>query len=281
MTSSLAFNGFDFTTQSSPRGGRFKVLEVTGWHSVTKRRDRQERMQQAGAYPSTGFAQSLPITARGTAVYPSAEAAALERRELVALAADSVPLTIVDAAGEWTRVVETDALVVDPVRDTMLSWSLVVTACDPNVYGPATFSQTTLAASAGGTGLTYPLTYPRDYGVPPGVTPGAITLANAGTASYHPRLRIDGGVTNPRITLAETGDLIALDFTIPEGQWVDINAGKPREVLLNGVLSLRNRVSYVGNWCAVPVGGGSLSWTADAFTSTHSLSAWGYEGAWS
>jgi hypothetical protein len=124
------------------------------------------------------------------------------------------------------------------------------------------------------------LAYPLDYGVPPGVTPGAITLPNAGTASYHPRLRIDGGVTNPRISLAETGDLIAINYTIPDGQWVDINAGKPREVLLNGLVSLRNVTTYVGNWCAVPVGGGSLSWTADGFTANHSLSAWGYEGAW-
>lgn len=281
MTSTVAFNGFNLTG-TSPRGGVFSVLGLDGWLTVSLRRNRQEKAQQGGAWESTGFPNSLPITVHGKAVYASAAAAALERRELIAVASSSsVEMTVTDAGGTGTRFVEADSIVVSPVMDRMFTFAIVATACDPLLYGAGNFQSATLSAISGGTGLAFPMAFPLSFGVAPGVTPGALLLPNAGTASYFPRLRIDGPVPNPRITLAETGDTITLNYTIAAGQWVDINAGKPREVLLNGRVSLRHKTSAVGNWCAIPVGGGSLSWTADAADPAATLSAWGYEGAWS
>jgi len=276
----MAFNGFLFTTDQSPRGGKFRLLGLEGWHSVNLRRDRAEKAQQSGAWESTGFTSSLPITARGQAVYPDAESAALERREILALAGGGqYQMAVGDALGEGTRIVECDSLVVSPVQDRMFTWSLVVTACDPLLYGPPTYNFTGLATASGGAGLTYPLTYPLDYGVTPGTTPGAMQALNAGTASYYPRLRIEGPVTNPVVTLAETGDRIAYRGTIAAGQWLDIDCGA-RRVLLNGQVSMRHLVSAQGNWCAIPVRGGSLSWTADTADPAATLSFWAYEGAW-
>ena len=123
------------------------------------------------------------------------------------------------------------------------------------------------------------MAFPLDFGVPAGVTPGALSLTNDGTASYYPRLRIDGPVPNPVVSLAETGDQIAYSGTVAAGQWLDIDCSR-RRVLLNGQVSVRHLVSAVGNWCAVPIGGGSLSWTADAADPAATLSAWAYEGAW-
>lgn len=280
MSSTLEFNGFDLTAQQSPGGGRFTLTSLDGWLSISQRRDRAAKVQQAGSYGSQGHAENLPVTARGTAVYATAAAAAVERRNLIALGGGGTyEMTVVDAAGPGTRFVECDALDVSPVMDRMFRWSLAVTATDPLLYGSESFAQTGLSSVAGGAGLTYPLTYPLSYGAAAGVTPGVTVMANAGTASYHPRLRIDGPVTNVVLTLAETGDRVALSGSVAAGQWVDVDCAN-RRVLLNGQVSLRHRVSSVGSWLAVPVGGGSLSWTADGGSSDSSLSVWSYLGAW-
>ena len=280
MTSSVVFNGFDLTGTSG-RGGAFRVLALEGWHSLTLRRERQDKAQQAGSWPSTGFASNLPITVRGQAVYASAADAAQERREFLSLASVSqTSMTVVDAFGSGTRLVETDSLVVSPVMDRMFTFSLVATACDPLLYGDAGYTNSPLTSTTGGAGLTYPLAYPLDYGVPAGVTPGAVALPNAGTVSYFPRLRINGPVTNPVATLSETGDQVAFTGTVPAGQWLDINAGKPREVLLNGQVSQRFKTRIVGNALAVPVGGGSLVLSADSAGTGSSVDAWFYSGAW-
>ena len=121
--------------------------------------------------------------------------------------------------------------------------------------------------------------WPRDWGVPPGTTPGAITLPNAGKAAYWPRLRITGPVPNPVVSMVETGDWIRYNDTLEAGQWLDIDCGN-RRVLLNGQVSVRQRVTSGGRWLAVPEGGGSITWTADAANPEASLSVWGYESAW-
>jgi hypothetical protein len=281
----LAFNGFDFTAAASPRGGRFRLLGLDGWLSRAQRRDRQDKMGQSGAWESTGVDASLPITAQGTATYADAASAARERRELLALGGGGqYPMTVVDALGEGTRTVEVDSLVASPVRDAAFSWSLVVTACDPLLYGPATFGSTTLAAAAGGAGRVWPRVWPTDWGVPPGVTPGAIALANDGTASYFPRLRIDGPVPNPVVSMVETGDQITYSGTVPVGQFLDVDCARRRVMLAarsnpTAGVSMRHLVSSVGNWCAVPVGGGSLLWKGDAADPAATQSAWGNEGA--
>lgn len=283
MTSLLSFNGFDLTTPLSPRGGRFRLFELDGWLSVGKDRSRERKSQQDGAWESTGYSQALSITARGRAYYPAgtASAAALERRELLALAGGGLSeLTVADAAGAGMRLVECDSFTVTPVNEFTFDWSLLVTAVDPLLYGSLRFDQAGLSSAVAGAGLTFPLSFPLDFGTAPGAIPGAVQVSNSGTASYFPRLRIDGPVTNPRIGLAETGDTLVISATVAAGQWVDIDCAR-RRVLLNGSVPLRPRVSFTGNWLAVPVGGGTVTWTADSADPAARLSVWSYEGAWS
>jgi hypothetical protein len=172
------------------------------------------------------------------------------------------------------------------IDDVAFTYTITVIAPDPLLYGPQVFAQTSLASVAGGTGRVWPRVWPTDWGVPPGVTPGAITVANAGTASYFPRLRIDGPVKNPVVSLVETGDVVRFKGTIAAGQHLDINWGTPRRATLGGSdpnatpINMRHKVSYTGNWLAVPVGGGSISYTADDADPAALLSVWSYEGAW-
>lgn len=124
------------------------------------------------------------------------------------------------------------------------------------------------------------LQYPLDYGVPAGQTPGSISVGNTGTATYWPRLRIDGPVTNPVVTCNETGDQIRYTGSVLAGQWLDVDTTN-RRVLLNGQVSVRRNVTSSGNWLAVPQGGASISWAADTVDPAAQLSVWSYEGAWS
>lgn len=275
-----AFDGFTLSG-TSPLGGRFVTQAVDGWLSKSLRRDRQDKAQQDGAWASQGYSSAATFTLSGLAVYADAASAATERRQLLALGGrGSTELTVEDESGAGTRMVELDAANVSPVRNSMFTWSFTVTATDPLLYGPVAFGDTTLANSGGGTGLVYPLAYPLDYGVAPGVTPGAITVANNGTASYFPRLRIDGPVTNPVVTLVETGDTVRFNGTVAAGQHLDINWGQPRRVTIgDNPVSMRHKVTYSGNWLAVPPGGASIAYSADDSDPAATLKVWSYEGA--
>lgn len=278
-TTDVALDGFPLIS-TDHLGGRWRVLSLEGWYSLSYRRNRQAKAQQDGSWASSGNVSDAPITVRGQAVFTDAASAKSAARQFTAnVGRGTVPFFVQDALGGLTRFVECDSASADPVNERMLSWSLVLDATDPLAYGQRTFGQTTLAATGGGTGLVYPLAYPLDYGIPPGVTPGAVSLANDGTAAYWPTLRIDGPVPNPTITLIETGDWVHLERSIDAGQWVDFDLAN-RRVLLNGQVSVRPQVSSSGSWLAVPAGGGSISWTADAADPAALLSVWGYQGAW-
>lgn len=278
-TDAAVFDGFPLVGLT-PGGGRAKVTTLDGWLSRSLRRQRDSRSQQDGDWPSMGHAQGRDVTVGGQIVYSSVYDATLERRQMLALGGAGLSELIVqDALGSLSAMVEIDSLVLSPVRDAMVSFTFGLHSPDPLLYGPPTFASTTLASTAAGTGLTYPLAYPLDYGVPAGVTPGALTLPNAGTAAYWPVLRIDGPVPSPAVTLVETGDTIRVGVDVAAGQWLDIDCAN-RRILLNGVLSVRTHVTYSGSWLAVPVGGGSLTWTADAADPAAMLSAWGHESAW-
>ena len=109
-----------------------------------------------------------------------------------------------------------------------------------------------------------------------------MAVANGGTAAYWPRLRILGPVTNPVVTLVESGAWVRINGTIPAGQYVDINAPQVRNVLLHGDVSIRHwPVTWSGDWLAVPPGGGSVTWSADTADPAALLSVWSYEGSWS
>jgi hypothetical protein len=160
--------------------------------------------------------------------------------------------------------------------DTDFEYTLTVTAPDPLKYGPPTYGYATLSTSTPGAGKVYPVAYPVDYGIAPGVTPGAVSVANAGSAAYWPRLRILGPVTNPVVTLVESGAWVRFTGSLLAGQFLDLDMAN-RRVLLQGKVSVRQNVSSSGDWLAVSPGGGSVTWTADTADPAALLSVWAYE----
>ena len=47
----------------------------------------------------------------------------------------------------------------------------------------------------------------------------------------------------------------------------------------DNAVNVRQKVTYTGNWLAVPVGGGSLTYSADDADPAAVLSVWSNEGA--
>lgn len=277
-TSAVSIGGLSLIGDSL-LGGRWRVQSVDGWYSRAIGRNRVPRAQSDGDWPSTGVTNALTMTVKGSARFGSAADAKTASRALLALQGSaSVPMVVTDALGTMQRMVEVDAVSTPPVRDRLVDWTVVVTAVDPLLYGLETFSQTTLEGSVGD-GWQWPVDWPVDWGVPEGTTPGSVSVANAGTAAYWPRLRIDGPVTNPVVQVVETGAWVKYAGVVASGQWLNVLAGD-RRVLLNGQVSRRALVSSSGDWLRVPVGGGSVSWTADDADPAAVLSVWGYEGAW-
>lgn len=279
-TTAASFDGWPLVG-TTPGGGSSRILGLGNWISRGVRRTRTSRGTQDGDWPSQGQNAGRDITVSGQVEYGTdAATAALERRQMVALGGKGLAGFVVeDALGPLSALVEVDSIACTPIRDGLISWAMALHAPDPLVYGPALFASTGLGAAAGGAGLVFPMAFPLDFGLAPGVTPGSLILPNAGTATYWPRLRIDGPTVNPVVTLNETGDTVRYGGTLAAGQYLDIDLGN-RKVLLQGLVSVMPAVTFTGNWLGVPEGGGSLSWSADTADPAALLSAWFYESAW-
>lgn len=267
-------------------GTDFRVTQsLAGWEdSAPVRLDVQDRAQQDGGWDAAGYYGPRVISHEGIVEQGSRADALAVLDSLQALAPHTIHEFLVDDPflGERSAMVRVlQGATVEWASPNRFRYSIQLLASDPLKYGPEVFTQTSLSATGGGAGLAYALAYPLDYGLAPGVTPGAITVENAGPASYFPRLRIDGPVTNPVITLVETGDFVRYNGVVAVGQHLDINWGVPRRVTIgDNPVSVRSKVTYSGNWLSVPAGGGSLTYSADDADPAALLSVWAYEGAW-
>lgn len=287
VTSTEQFHAFTLAgTQLTGRdlyGCLWTVEAVNGWFDGAEvRTDSTARMGQDGSWVGRPFRNGRQFTLRGKVYAPTTTALEQAARRLSGVMPGGATATLsgASAAGQFTSTVTVaDRPLFQPVSDLAAAWQVGLESEDPLLYGPSVFASTALAATGGGAGLVYPLTYPLTYGAPAGVIPGALTIPNNGTTSYLPRLRVDGPVPNPVVTLADTGDWIRYGGTVPAGSWLDIDCAT-RKVLLNGQVSVRHLITWQGMWLAIPVGGGSITWTADAADPAAALSVWGYEGAW-
>lgn len=263
--------------------GSYRVVEgAAGWDdSPEVVGSFPQRVGQDGAWDAPGYFGPRTVQVDGFVSEPSRAAARSFADQLTALAGvGAVWLSVAGDVGTRAAFVRVSSgAVLEWVSGASFRYSVTVVARDPLKYGAARYGTAKLNGAVG-TGLAYPLVYPRDYGVPAGQAPGAVSVANSGTAAYWPRLRIDGPVSNPVVTLPETGDWVRFNGSLLAGQWLDFDLAN-RRVLLNGQVSLRQFVSSSGRWLAVPVGGGSVSWAADAYSAAATLSVWSYEGAWS
>ena len=266
-------------------GTSFRAVgDIPGWDDAPDIRDGlTAKAQQDGAWDGTGFDDARVVDVDGLVDEATPQAAYAVLRQLQALRPQSVQeLVVVNAAIGSLSALTRVTVGVKPVwyGDCAFEYTLTVTAPDPLKYGPATYGTATLSASTPGAGRVWPRVWPTDWGIPAGVTPGAVAVANAGSAAYWPRLRIDGPSLNPTVSMVETGAWVRYGGSLLAGQWLDLDMAN-RRVLLNGQVSVRQFVTSSGDWLAVPPGGASITWTDDSGSAVALLSMWGSEGAYS
>jgi len=239
------------------------------------------KAQQDGDWDATGFSDARVVTISGAVVEASAQAAYAVAQQLAALRPQQVvEVVVVNATIGTLSAMARVTVGVKPswIGTTAFEYTLTVTAPDPLKYGAQTYATATLSTATPGAGKVYPVAYPLNYGIAPGVTPGAVSVSNAGTAAYWPRLRILGPVTNPVVNLVESGAWVRYTGSLLAGQWLDLDLAN-RRVLLQGQVSVRQKVSSSGDWLSVPPGGGSVTWSADTADPAALLSVWAYEMA--
>lgn len=278
----FAVDGF-LLTETDEFGCLWTVEDVTGWYTGAQVRTSVEaRPQQHGDRRGQAFRAGRVVTLRGKVHCPDATAMELAGKRLASVLAlgGFGPLNGSSPAGDLETIVQLeDEPFFDPWSDRIATWQLTVGSESPLLYGMESVVAASLDSTAAGTGRVWARVWPRDWGVPAGVMPDAVTVPNAGTASYHPRLRIQGPVTNPVVRLVESGASVRYNGSIPAGTWLDVLCAD-RLVLLRGQVSHRHLVSFTGDWLSVPPGGGTVSWSADSFGPGHSLTIFGTEGAW-
>lgn len=259
------------------------VTGLPGWEDAPAvRNPLPDKAQQDGVWDSTGFSGPRVVTVSGMIQATTPRAARMIAQALAALRPQSVQELIVSdpAIGPLSALVRiTVGAKVVWYGDCIFKYTLTVTAPDQLKYGPATYGSATLSVVTTGVGKPYPVAYPLDYGLAPGVTPGAVSVANGGLAAYWPRLRIDGPSINPTVTMVESGAWVRYNGSLLSGQWLDLDLAN-RLILLNGRVSVRQSISFSGDWLAVRPGGGSIVWTDDSGSAGALLSVWGSEGVY-
>jgi hypothetical protein len=267
-------------------GCTWKTADPDGWFSGAPVRSGggESRSGQDGQFPSHPLRDARVVTLSGTVrvdgTVPAGQALGLLEGAMRRIGAAPETGELVGAAEHLTLSgdgqLEQEARC-RPESPHLATWQMAVKLPDPLLYDEQVVLSTGLEDTAG-SGLTWPLAWPLDWGVPAGQTPGSVVVPNTGTAAYWPRLRVEGPVTNPVITVNETGDSIRYAGTLAAGQWLDIDCGN-RRVLLNGLVSQASRVTFTGRWLVIPVGGASLSWAADTADPAASLIAFAHQGA--
>lgn len=274
-----------FTADLNSDAGDFRVsAKITGWDDAPQiRAGVEDRSQQDGGWDGSGFYSPRVITIEGVVVQQSHADAKAVADQLMALSPRQSHLLKVDndAIGLRTATVRvTVGAVLEWIGGEAFTYTLQLTAPDPLKYGHDITNSTTLTTTGGGTGLTYPLAYPRDYGATGGITPGMLFATNDGTADYWPRIKITGPVTNPVLTVNETGDSFRFNGTVEDGQTLDVLCAD-RRVVLNGYASRRFLAEVSGSWLSIPPGGATLSVAADSTGTGAKFEIFYFEGAWS
>jgi Phage tail protein len=236
-----------------------------GWDSPDVRADMTVRAQDHGAWPVEVFYGARAITLAGKIMAPSMPLADVALEQLFAAASltDTV-LTIGESIPKRAVVRRSGAVMAQRVNESVVDWSVIVSAADPRRYGTDLQSGATgLPITSGG--LAPPLTPPLM--VDASTVSGQVAAANAGTFETRPVLVLDGPASQPQI-VAEYPDgtrFLSYSQDLDAGDQLVIDTDA-HTATLNGAVSRRRFLTVPNGWPTIPAAGTVLyQFTAAAF----------------
>lgn len=148
-------------------------------------------------------------------------------------------------------------------------------ASDPRLYSSLS---SIFTGSLGGSseGLKFPLLMPAQFGAID--TGDRIQCPNSGSFPVAPLVRINGAATNPRLTHIGSGRTFALNLSIPEGDFVEVDF-EERTVLLGGTIHRFSSLAASSRWWSLDPGENEIRFTTDAGTESGHVSV-SYRSAW-
>lgn len=220
-------------------GNYWSVTSETGLlHTPAMRTNVIDREQSDGEFDGDVWVPGRSITLEGTLRSLSMPALYTAMRQLRGLlVAGSRRQTLVAAFPDLTLqcLVRKDGeTLIDKEQHSqpLASWSLVLYAPDPNLYGGTLQSASTTVFVAF-SGRAYPLAFPRAYGS--SGTAGTVSVTNNGDVTTYPVITISAGagpMVNPTIT-AFGGLSLVFNLSLNAGDVLTIDTGQ-RTVTLNG-----------------------------------------------
>jgi hypothetical protein len=255
-------------------GSSYAVKSITGWYGAPgARRISSDRPGRHGALPGELRAAERIVEAE-LRFRPGLEDFAAARNALAAaLAWGENPLEealVVQLDGEATqvqaRVTQFDLPTPAEYERGYASAAIQWAASDPRRYSLALQQESTGLPAPSGSGLAFPLAPPLDFG--PGQAGGQFTLANAGNTPAWPVWEVNGPVTGPVITNANTGRELRFreSFVVLAGQTLRIDTDLGTVKL--GDVSRRSEL-VTADWFPIPPGAATkVRFTAAAGTGT-------------
>lgn len=218
-----------------------------GFYTPPLRLTLTDRPERHGAFDAPSYRGPRVITLEGTAVVPDRAAREAAKDRLAAVLADGstlTPLVVTEPHRTRRALVRLTAETKIVDRKSGFEFSLTMTAPDPLRYSYGLNTSTCPLPSSSG-GVVFPLTFPLDFGS--GSSGGRLLLENQGTAPTWPVWRIGGPCVQPVITNTATGEELAFELTLQEGEFLVIDTDA-RSVLLQGTASRRSALRPGSDW---------------------------------
>lgn len=155
---------------------------------------------------------------------------------------------------------------VDPILSEsapVIAWQAQFHAQDPRAYDQTLVTQTGIALSALGGGLTFNASFNWLFVSSGG---GTVSFTNNGNRPTSPVFRIYGNVVDPQIVLLTTPQKrIVLKGTVNTGDYLELDAAA-RTIKLNGTISRLNFLDAANTqWFDLPAGTSNLQLVAASF----------------
>jgi hypothetical protein len=251
-------------------GVEWMGIDLAGWYGASGTSlSPTQKTRAPGAWKGAApqhTPKAIPLTGQLLAPSPDAARDAVDRLN-AALDLDGSLLEVTMAGLRRFQVVtQSDEPLPKFETDTLVIWSLGVTALDPRKLGADLTLSTGLPAQSGG--LTIPFRLP--VAINASTRSGQVTLTNPGNTTGRVVVRFTGPCVAPRVLHAQSGLTVSLPgLTLGPGEYVDVDM-EAKTVLANGGVS-RNRQITQRGWSGFLPGDNTWAFLADQYSATASM----------